>query len=136
MKKILKKCVKDKTIWIFCVIIVLIVMSSFLFIVFFDKGKKNHSYANIYQNRVLLYSIDLYAVEKPYTITVESDEGGVNRIEIRNGSIGIIEANCPDGLCVDMGFIENGRMPITCLPNHLVIEIGKQSAQEMDGISY
>ena len=40
MNKILKKCVKDKTIWIFYVIIVLIVMSSFLFIVFFNNGKQ------------------------------------------------------------------------------------------------
>ena len=79
--------------------------------------------ADIYQSGELLTSIDLSAVSQPYTFTVTGENGCTNEIEVRPDEIGIISADCPDKLCVHQGFISDSRLPITCLPNRLVIQL-------------
>lgn len=77
--------------------------------------------ADIYQDGRLLYSILLSDISENRTLVIENPEGGINEIEIRPGGIGIISADCPDKLCVRQGFITDTKLPITCLPNRLVI---------------
>ena len=79
--------------------------------------------ADIYQNGKLIQSIPLNHVQEPYLITLTDTDGGTNTIEVRQGAIGIIAADCPDKICVNQGFIINSLTPITCLPHRLVIEI-------------
>lgn len=79
--------------------------------------------ADIYQSGELLTSIDLSAVSQPYTFTVTGENGYTNEIEVRPDEVGIISADCPDKLCVHQGFISDSRLPITCLPNRLVIQL-------------
>lgn len=79
--------------------------------------------AEVYQNGHLILSIPLDQVKETYTLDVENTDGRVNRIEVRPGSIGIIRADCPDKLCVNQGFIDSPLIPITCLPNRLVIRL-------------
>lgn len=86
------------------------------------KGETNYI-ADIYQNGELLTSISLAEVQEIYTFTVTGDNGCQNRIEVRPGSIGIVSADCPDKLCVHQGFISDSRLPVTCLPNRLVIQL-------------
>ena len=82
--------------------------------------------ADIYQSGELIASIPLNEVRETYRFTVTGDEGHVNEIEIRPGSIGIISADCPDKLCVRQGFISDSRLPVTCLPNRVVIRLRPQ----------
>lgn len=94
--------------------------------------------AYIYQNGQLIQSIDLNQVTESYTFVIEGDDGASNTIEVRPGEIAIIEATCPDKVCINMGFIKNELLPITCLPNKLVIEIdegGMTTEENLDGIS-
>lgn len=77
--------------------------------------------ADIYQNGKLILSIPLNQVQEPYSLDVKGDNGCVNHIEVHPGSIGILWADCPDKLCVNQGFIQSPTIPITCLPNRLVI---------------
>ena len=53
-------------------------------------------------------------------------EGQVNRIEIRDHRIHVLEADCPDQVCVDMGWLDSAA-PIVCLPHHLVIQFTEGS---------
>ncbi len=87
--------------------------------------------ADLYQNGTLLKSIPLHQVSEPYTFTVTAEDGGVNVVEVRPGSIGILSADCPDKVCVRQGFISNSHLPITCLPHRLVIQI-RQEAETWD----
>lgn len=49
-------------------------------------------------------------------------------IEVKDKKIRIIEATCPDKICVATGFISKAGQVIACLPNRLLIEIkGKQN---------
>lgn len=79
--------------------------------------------ADIYQNGKLLQSIPLSSVNESYRFQVTGENEALNEIEVHPGSIGIISASCPDKLCVHQGFISNSLLPITCLPNRLVIQI-------------
>lgn len=92
-----------------------------------------HLTAEIYQNGELLQTIDLSAVTESDTFTVTGTNGCSNTIEVRPGSIGIISADCPDKLCVRQGFISDSLLPVTCLPNRLVIRIVQESSPEKEG---
>ena len=89
--------------------------------------------ANIYQDGKCIYSIDLSAVEAPYTIHI----GGrvTNTVVIEKGRICIEGATCPDHICVRQGWISNGIVPIVCLPNNVVIQIESSAVDELDAIS-
>ena len=71
----------------------------------------------------LVDEIDLSAVTEAYTFTVEGPGGFSNTIEVEPGRIRVLEAGCPDQVCVNQGYISDGTVPIVCLPNRLVIEI-------------
>lgn len=79
--------------------------------------------ANLYQNGALIQSIPLDPKEPPYTITVMGGNGAYNTITVKEGKIGISAASCPDKLCMHQGYINNTLLPITCLPNKLVIRV-------------
>lgn len=91
--------------------------------------------ADIYQDGILIESIDLNTVTESYRFTVTGKNNCCNEIEVRPGSIGIISADCPDKLCVHQGFIDSDLLPITCLPNRLVIQV-KQHEITSDIFTY
>lgn len=69
------------------------------------------------------------------TIPIET-EYGYNLVEIGDGEVRVIEADCPDQLDVKQGYISKVGEVIVCLPNRLVVEIkGIGTETEIDGIS-
>lgn len=84
--------------------------------------------ANIYQDGVCIRSIDLSRVTTAETYPVESD-AGVNIIQIEPGQIRILEADCPDQVCVQAGWLTDSAAPIVCLPHRLVIRLEKTAAE-------
>lgn len=124
--------IKDKTKWTAALtgaIFFILCIISLCFILL--PAQREGSYiADIYQEGELLTSIPLAEVQEVYTFTITGTDGCQNRIEVRPGSIGIIFADCPDKLCVHQGFISDSRLPLTCLPNRLVIRLRAVSQQE------
>lgn len=78
--------------------------------------------ATVKSDGELLRTIDLDAVAAPFDFTVES-EYGTNTVHVERGAISVIEADCPDQICVRQGDITDGAIPIVCMPHRLVIEI-------------
>ena len=87
--------------------------------------------ARITRDGVLLEEIDLNTVDQPYTLTFE-DESGSNTISVERGRIRVSEADCPDRVCVNQGWISDGTVPIVCLPHRLMVEI-RGGGGELDG---
>lgn len=77
------------------------------------------SLVRIVQDGEVLYQFDLQQ-EEDQTIRVEY-EGRVNTVEIKDHQIHMLQAECPDQTCVNMGWLDSSA-PIVCLPNRLVIE--------------
>lgn len=48
---------------------------------------------------------------------------GYNIIKVSNQSIGIIDSDCKDKICIKTGFISKQGQSIICLPHKLMIEI-------------
>lgn len=117
----MKKKIQPLPIFIGAALTLLAVIS--LLLILLPQKRATGYTADIYQSGELLTSIDLSAVSQPYTFTVTGENGCTNEIEVRPDEIGIISADCPDKLCVHQGFISDSRLPITCLPNRLVIQL-------------
>lgn len=101
-------------------VLLLISLASLLLILLPRKQDAGYI-ADIFQNGDLIASIPLGEVQEPYRFTITGASGCTNEIEVRPESIGILSADCPDQLCVHQGFIRDSRLPITCLPNRIVI---------------
>ncbi len=120
-------------------VIVLLVVASVASIIYMKLEKSNSSKtAYIYRDNELLRTVSLNDVKNPYTFRIEYGDGDYNEILVENGRIKIADASCPDKLCVNMGFISQPLMPITCLPNHLVIRIVNDGGESpsLDGVVY
>jgi hypothetical protein len=79
------------------------------------------STVGVYQDGKLLRTIDLSKVTETSTFSV-TGAAGTNVVEASPGSIRVIEAGCPDKICVKHGPLKTGGRPIICLPNRLVIK--------------
>ena len=86
---------------------------------------------NIVQDGAVLYTFDLVAAQDQ-TLEIEY-EGRINTVQIENGRIRMLEAECPDKTCVHMGWLDSKAMPIVCLPNHLSIEFA-DSEDDVDAV--
>lgn len=93
--------------------------------------KPQSSLVNIVRDGKILYQLDLEK-EEDRVIEVEY-EGRHNKIEIRDHKIRVLEADCPDQICVGMGWLGSAA-PIVCLPNRLVIEPA-ETMPDMDAVA-
>lgn len=92
-----------------------------------DAADTSALVADIYQDGRLIKSLDLYSCGDQ-TFTVNGDNGCYNIIEVHDGKIGITSASCPDKICVHQGFIDSPMLPVTCLPNSVVITVHEQES--------
>lgn len=102
--------------WPFFVVVLLLligIVGSFLV-----YRRPDTELVEIVQDEEVLHRINLSQAEDQ-TIKVEY-EGRVNKIEIKDHQIHMLEAECPDHTCINMGWLDS-TAPIVCLPNHLVI---------------
>ena len=78
--------------------------------------------ARIAVNGEVVREIDLSAVTGEASFVIETDKGA-NTITVRPGGICVSDADCPDRVCVNQGWLEGGAAPIVCLPHRLVISL-------------
>ena len=116
------------------VLVVLCIIS--VFYIFIRKHSVSSTIsAYIYQNGSLIQTVNLSEVTEPYSFVIESPDGGFNTIEVRPGAIGICDADCPDKLCVSMGYADSSLLPIICLPHSLVIQVAEKE-EAADIVTY
>ena len=72
----------------------------------------------------VLYRFDLVRTENQIIEVVY--DGRINTIEIKDHQIRMLEAECPDHTCVQMGWLDSAA-PIVCLPNHLVVQFSVEN---------
>lgn len=86
----------------------------------------------IYQNGVLIKSISLAQVSETYSFTVAGEGDAYNIITVSPDGAWVSEASCPDKLCIRQGALPGSLLPITCLPNRLVIRLANDIPRETD----
>ena len=117
MDKMLKKAA--------IVLITLLICLSLLPLIAFGKPQAA-VYAEIRQDGKILETIELtgHTGNREIPVTCKHDSREChNLIRIENEKIAIIEADCPDRICVHTGAISQPGETIACLPHKLIIEI-------------
>lgn len=75
-----------------------------------------------------------YDLSKDRTIEVESQNGGLNTIEIKDKKARMIYANCLDLICTKMPPIGEKGQTIVCLPHRLYLEVDSDKEAEIDQV--
>ena len=89
---------------------------------------ENAAFARITSQAAVIKTVDL-RIDQEFTVT--TPDGGSNTVTVRDGSIAVTQATCPDHYCMERGFCSGGAQ-IVCLPNRLVIEF--LGPQTVDGV--
>ena len=85
-----------------------------------DSGaEKNFAVVKI--DGAIVRKLDLTAEE---TFTLAAG-GGKNIVAIKNGTVSVLDADCPDKICVRRGAIAHVGETIACVPHGVLIEIAE-----------
>jgi len=102
-------------------VILAIILIAVLFIVSFYEGNTNEKIAIVSQNNVILDRIELNKISDRYEINYYGEYPGT--IEVNNGKIRFLHADCPDQVCVNTGWIDRPGQIAVCLPAGVIIKI-------------
>ncbi len=65
----------------------------------------------------------------------ETAAEGYNVLEIADGRLRVAEADCPEQICVQQGWISRIGEQIVCLPHRLVIRLAAKDSRGMDAVA-
>lgn len=111
-----------------------LVLCAVLFLALYVFNSNTGNYVEIEQNGVVIHKmpLDINAV-----YNVESGGEVTNTVEVKNGSVSVTYANCPDQICVNHRPVNLSGESIICLPNRVVVSVveadGRES--EIDGVA-
>jgi len=78
----------------------------------------------------------VYNLEQDQEIPIEIDGEVTNTLVIKDGKADMIEADCPDQICVNTAAIYAENETIVCLPHKVVVEvIESEEESELDVIA-
>ena len=89
---------------------------------FYARADGAPRHAVITQKDTLLYDIPLTGHTGTEDIRIADEDVG-NTIRIEGGTVAVIDADCPDHICVRTGAASKKGDVIACLPHKLLIEV-------------
>ena len=95
-----------------------------------------YSFIHRDQGAVVQISIDgevveEYSLEEEQTIPIND----TNTLVIKDGKADMIEADCPDQICVKQKAISKNGETIVCLPNKIVVTVISEESTGMDAVA-
>lgn len=110
--------------------IVLLIGIALLLLIF--NNNETGSKVSVQMNGKEIITFDL---DKDITYTIEGDNGALNTFTIKDGYVDMIDASCPDKVCVEHKSIHHNHETIICLPNQVVLEIIGGEESSIDSIA-
>jgi hypothetical protein len=112
--------------WILLVILTLLSLSGILIVkTLYPEG--NRVTIEVKGRKVYLLSL-----VDDRMVTVEGPLGKTT-IQVKGGRVRVVDSPCPEKICIRQGWIKSG--VIVCLPNRVVVTVGKGDHGEIDAIS-
>lgn len=112
----------------------LILFLSGFFIIWFAQGAFQPDSASniafIYQGKTLIEQTDL---SKDRIIGILN---GKMQLQIKAGKLRILNSDCPQHICKNMGWIKYGGQTIVCVPNQVLVEIKSKGPAVVDAVTY
>lgn len=106
---------KKKEILFFAVLLI----AAAIFYIITSKSNTEHNIVTVSIDGIVYKEFDL-SQNQNHTIQTEQ---GYNILQIQNHKATIIEADCPDQLCVQQKAVSHTGELIVCLPHKMVIEV-------------
>lgn len=73
------------------------------------------------------------------TYSLENDQGiqiyDTNYLVIKDGQADMVEADCPDQICVEHKAVSKNKESIVCLPNKVIVEVVGGEEAELDAVT-
>ncbi len=123
----MKKAESRKKDWILVGIIVCVIVLAFLLHEFIG-GKGAGSVTIKVSGKIE----GVYPLSEDREIAIN---GGTNILVIKNQQADIVDADCPDKLCVNQKPISKNKESLICLPNKVVVEIDSSENSEFDAVT-
>lgn len=114
------------------IIVILIIISTAGVFIYKSQMKSSSKIALIKQDGKLIKTINLETVKSHEEFTIKYKNNDFNKIIVEKGKIRIIDANCPDKICVKKGWISQPGENIICLPHRLIISISGKNPKYDD----
>lgn len=105
---------------------------------FWEKDKETASgklYARITVDGKPYQTVELTKEAKEYDIKTKY---GYNILKVYNNGAQMIDADCPDKLCLTFGFVDGRGQSIVCLPHRVMVEVVDESGSgggDIDAVS-
>lgn len=74
-------------------------------------------------------------LDKDTSLEIEGVNGGTNLLVIKDGQADMVDASCPDKLCIHQKNILKTGETIICLPNKVIIEIQSDKESDLDAVA-
>lgn len=116
------------------ILMAIIIIVAMIIFIFYKFNLKPGNTVVVYYDNNIVYKESL---DKNVEKTIETPLG-LNKLTISNGKVKMIEANCPDQLCVYQKAINKVGENIVCLPHKLIVKIINNNIteeNELDSIS-
>lgn len=116
-------------------IVFLVILSGLLGIVcfWFYKSQRTMGSQIVIQIDGIQYGC--YSLSENQEIPIKINEKVTNVLRIQDGVAKMIEADCPDHLCMHQKAIQHDNETIVCLPNKVVIQVISETEGEYDSIA-
>lgn len=74
------------------------------------------------------------SLQEDTELLIEGANSGTNSLQVKEGAVKMVEATCPDLVCVHQREIRYNGESIICLPNKVVIKIVSGEENEVDAV--
>ena len=115
-----------KNDWI--LVAVILVLAGIGFLIYTNLGRQTAGIGDVTVDGELFGT---YSLEREQEIKIND----TNYLMIKDGQVDMIEADCPDQICVDHKTISRNKETIVCLPNKVVVEIVGGEDAEIDAVA-
>lgn len=122
-----KEKIMKKNDWL--LLIVILLTAALIFFIRYFVGDEHPGYVTV---RVDGEITETYDLSEDQTVKIN---GGTNIMKIEDMTVNMIDANCPDKLCVHQKPISKNNESIICLPNNVVIQIVSQDESVLDAVT-
>lgn len=113
----------------------LFVIALLAFSIYFGTHKNQGTQVQIQIDGTVYKTLSL---AKDQTILIPSAGNHTNKLEIKNGYANMIDADCPDKLCVYQKKIQKNGESLVCLPHKIIVTVlgdSQKNDTPLDGVS-
>lgn len=118
-----------KNDWI--LILTTLIFSLLIWVIYSQLIQKEGDYVVVSVDGEIVYE---FSLDEEIDMEIEGVNNGSNHLLIKGGKASIVDATCPDKLCVHQKSISKDKETIVCLPNKVVIEIRASKEKEYDAV--